>query len=94
MSADRTNEYILVVEVRKSIGQVSKDISEATKSDYAKKFERMKRFGTTPENAGTKKSHCRPVKSRIDSVGCADRPRVFCSRRPEALAARAFSRTT
>ena len=57
MSTDRTDEYLLVVEVRKCVGQVSKNISEATKTDYEKKYERMKRADTTPENAGTKKSY-------------------------------------
>lgn len=56
MNSDRTNEYLLVVDVRKCAGLVSINISEATKRDYAKKHERMQRTGTTPESAGTKKA--------------------------------------
>ena len=37
--------------------------------------------------------HYCPVKNRIDSVGCMERPRGFCSRCPETLAARSSSRT-
>ena len=57
MSNDRTSEYSLVVEVRKYAGQVSKNISDATQRDYAKKYERMKRTGKTPESTGSKKSY-------------------------------------
>ena len=51
MSNDRTLEYLLVIELRKSIGQVGQSISEATKRDYIKKYERMKRLKTMPESS-------------------------------------------
>ena len=54
MSIDRTEEYLLVVELRKSIGLVSQNISDATKADYSKKYERMKRLKKTPESAKCK----------------------------------------
>ena len=38
------------------------------------------------------RKHCCPLKTRIDSVGCTVARRVFCSRCPERLAARASSR--
>lgn len=51
MSGDRTQEYCLVTELRKIVGQVGQDISESTKRDYIKKYERMKRQKTMPETA-------------------------------------------
>lgn len=57
MSNDRANEYLLVVELRQRLGLVSQNISDTTKRDYAKKFERMKRMEKTPETAGSKKSY-------------------------------------
>ena len=57
MNNDRTDEYSLVVEVRKYSGHVNKKISDATKRDYEKKYERMKRTGKTPESMDCKKSY-------------------------------------
>lgn len=54
MSNDRTEEYLFVAELRKSVGLVSQNISDATKHDYIKKHERMKRLKKTPESAKCK----------------------------------------
>lgn len=54
MSTDRTEEYLLVVELRKSVGLVSQKISDATKNDYIRKYERMRRLKKTPESAKCK----------------------------------------
>lgn len=51
MSTDRTEEYLLVVELRKSVELVSQNISDATKIDYIQKYERMMRLKSTPESA-------------------------------------------
>lgn len=57
MTVDRSNEYLLVVEMRKLANQVSKSISEATKLDYLKKYSRIIQTGKTPEAAKSKKSY-------------------------------------
>ena len=54
MSNDRTQEFLLVVELRKSLGQISQNISESTKSDYIKKYKRMKRLNEMPESSRCK----------------------------------------
>ena len=53
---DRSAEYLLVRALRQIISGISQNISEATARDYLSKYERMKRNGTTPETAGTKKA--------------------------------------
>lgn len=54
---DRSEEYGLVVSVRKYANEVNKNISENSKRDYLTKYERMKRTDSTPETAGTKKAY-------------------------------------
>ncbi len=54
---DRNAEYLLVRELRESANRVSQNIGASTRHDYTKKYERMKRTGMLPENAGTKKSY-------------------------------------
>ena len=48
---DRTQEFLLVCKVRASVKCISRDITEATKEDYIKKYERMLRTGFLPENS-------------------------------------------
>ena len=52
---DRTGEYLLVRQIRQAISNISQHISEKTKQDYMKKYQRMKDKGATPESAGTRK---------------------------------------
>ena len=54
MSNDRTQEFLLVVELRKCLGQISQNISESTKSDYIKKYNRMTRLNKMPESSRCK----------------------------------------
>lgn len=56
-SADRDEEFRLVVEVRKLAGIVNKNVSEKTERDYLNKYERMLRTGYAPENAGSKRAY-------------------------------------
>lgn len=56
-STDRSEEYGLVVSVRRHANEVNKNISEKSKLDYLTKYERMKRTDSTPETAGTKKAY-------------------------------------
>lgn len=54
MSNDRTQEFLLVVELRKCLGQISQNISESTKCDYIKKYKCMKRMNRMPESSRCK----------------------------------------
>lgn len=55
-SPDRTNEFLLVRCIRNYVKLVGRNISEGTAKDYTQKYQRMKRTGYLPENAGTKRA--------------------------------------